>query len=130
VAVLDDSAQGVLLLLEPAQVATTEHVSWIIRLYSRVGTTGPVLIAEQPLRKPEIQYGRVQTPLRFRMERSGNRLRTAFCASGQTWQYLSETEISSTTMQGGMFLNSGLGELETQVIFRDVEVQSAIRTNQ
>ena len=122
IALIDASFEGCLLLLEPGDIQKTEKVAWTLRLYKREGTGDAMIAGEQALQEPAVRYGRVQLPLRLRLERRGSSLQAAFAVGGEAWQQLAEANINVGPLRGGMVLNSGLGAATTEVVFNEVDV--------
>jgi hypothetical protein len=123
IALVGDSFNGTTLLLEPSDRNTTENVHWVVRVYTREGPADAVIKGEQRLQEPAVTYGRVQLPLRLRLERNGSTLRAAFSLDGNIWQHVAETSVSAGPLRGGMVLNSGLGAMATEVMFSDVDIR-------
>lgn len=123
IALVGDSFNGTTLLLEPSDRNTTESVHWVVRVYTREGMADAVIKGEQRLQEPAVTYGRVQLPLRLRLERNGSTLRAAFSLDGNIWQHVAETSVSAGPLRGGMVLNSGLGAMATEVMFSDVDIR-------
>ena len=122
IALLNTSFAGALLLLEPADALTTEHVRWTVRLYTREKNHSTKMAGEQLLQEPAVRFGRVQLPLRFRLERIGDQLIASFSVNVESWKQVGQSSISRDPMRGGMLLDSGLVNISTEVIFDDVEV--------
>lgn len=122
IALLDESSVGALLLLEPGDGSATEHVPWTVRLYTREKTTSFKIAGEQLLQEPAVLYGRVQLPLRLRLESSDGHLMAAISLESETWKEVGQSSISRSPMLGGMLLDSGLVNISTEVIFDEVEV--------
>lgn len=122
VAVLSDAQapdpEAVLLLSPRGQ---TERPLWSASLL-RPGETGNPLqtIANRPLAASTVTYGRIVEPLWLRIEHDGTTLRAAISTDGKTWSRVGRTEIDSADKRIGLFLNSGLDKVTTEVCFDNV----------
>ena len=123
IALLNDSFEGTLLLLEPQDRTPTEKVRWVLRVYTRQGAKDAILIGEQPLEEPAIRYGRVQLPLLLRLQRNEGHVHAEFSVVAEVWHRLAATALSTGPLRGGMVLNSGLGAMRTEVTFDHVNVR-------
>ena len=124
VAVLSEAkSPGVEAVLSLSPRGQTERPAWSASLLCTGESGLPVRsVGNLPLTAPTITYGRLVEPLWLRLERSGTTLRAAVSANGKAWSEVGSTEIPRGDRRAGLFLNSGLDKVTTEVCFDQVSL--------
>jgi hypothetical protein len=124
IAVLADSsttAVEAMLLVSPR--GELERPSWTASLLrnDEAGASSQTVNARQ-LSAPTITYGRLVEPLWLRLERDNSALKAATSVDGSAWSPLGTTDIPNAGLRVGLFLNSGLETVTTEVCFDQVSL--------
>lgn len=127
-AVLDDTAASAvetMLLIAPRsnQPGQPERPSWTASLVRRTASRKEIkTIAQQPLAAPAIDYGRLIQPLWLSIENVEGSLHAAVSSDGSKWSNVGSTEASGRNLHAGLFLNSGINGIATEIYFDNVSV--------
>jgi hypothetical protein len=124
VAVLNNAktpAAEVVLLLSPR--GQTERPAWSASLIRPgQGDTPLHTIGSRPLAAPTVTYGRLVEPFWLRVACAGTALHAAISADNKIWLEVGVAEINSEDKRVGLFLNSGLDKVTTEVCFDNVSL--------
>jgi hypothetical protein len=82
-------------------------------------------IASQPLVASTITYGRLVFPLWLRIEYASELLRAFISSDGIAWSKVAKLEPPSSSLDGGIFLASGIEGVATEVVFDHVSLTTS-----
>ncbi len=117
----ENSAVQISLVLAPEPKGEIEYPRWSVRLLSRDGARSRELGRSAPLPAPQVVHGRLQSPIWFRLTRTGDTLTGAISLDGTTWQPVATAMLSlPPVLLAGLIANSGLPDLTTTVSFDQV----------
>jgi hypothetical protein len=124
VAVLNDAkSHGVEAVLSLSPRGQSERPAWSASLIYTGELGSPVRsVGNLPLTAPTITYGRLVEPLWLRLERSDTTLRATVSTDGKAWSEVGSTEVPSGSNRVGLFLNSGLDKVTTEICFDQVSL--------
>ena len=104
----------------------TERPAWTASLLRPDQARSPAqIIGTRPLAAPTITYGRLVEPLWLRIEREGPTVRAAISVDGNSWSQIGSTDVSAGDLRVGLFVNSGLDKVTTEVCFDQVSLTTA-----
>jgi hypothetical protein len=123
IAVLNETATAIQAILSLSPRGQLERPDWSVSLLRADQGGIPMrMIAAQSVSAPTITYGRLVLPLWFRLDRAETALRATISDDGHTWQDVGATTLPQGSMHAGLFLNSGLDKLVTEIFFDQVSL--------
>ncbi len=126
IAVLSDGAANVVeAMLLLSSRGEMERPAWSASLLrtDEAGASSHTVITSQ-LSAPTITFGRLAGPLSLRFELDDTTLHAAVSMDGSKWSEIGTTDIPNRSLRVGLFLNSGLHKITTEVCFDHVSLTS------
>jgi hypothetical protein len=117
IGVLDSTAAALQLALLVSPLAQSERPTWSATVLQ--GQPGKV-VNTQALSAPVVSWGRIVAPLWLRLSRTGTAIHASMSTDGATWTELAEANLAGDGLRVGMFVNSGMADLTTEVCFDNV----------
>ena len=119
--VLDSSAASLQLALLVSPRAQSERPTWSATVLQAQPNAAPMKVVNtQALAAPVVTWGRIVAPLWLRLSHTASTIHASLSNDGATWTELAEASLAGEGMRVGMFLNSGMADLTTEVCFDNV----------
>lgn len=117
----DSASPEAMLLISPR--GETERPAWSATLLHPVHADASMkTLGTRAFAAPTIRYGRLVEPLWLRLRRDGTTLQASVSTDSSSWIEVGSAEVRTETLRVGLFLNSGIDQIMTEVCFDQVSL--------